>query len=277
MEKAVLIADSGGTKTDWCLYDNLGNTHFFETDSYHPHLVNSEWIASKKDFWKDYTEKYELEVHFYGSGCVNQNNQSLLKKAFQFWGINQVFIQSDILGAAKACFGDEDGVIGILGTGSVLAIIKNNSIEKVLGGFGYILGDEGSGYYFGKIMLQRLLQNRFTSETVEEIHAILGDRDSIIQSVYSASGRKYISDLALLFSTSKIDEINQLHEENLRTFIGIYLSDLQSFKSVSFVGSYADYNQKLLADLLAKRGLKLGAVVKKPIIKLSEYHKKRPF
>lgn len=277
MKKAVLIADSGGTKTDWCLYDNMGNTHFFETESYHPHLVNSEWIASKKVFWKDYTDEYELEVHFYGSGCANPSNQSQLKKAFESWGMQNVTIQSDILGAAKACFGDENGVIGILGTGSVLAIIKNNSIEKIIGGLGYILGDEGSGYYFGKLVIQTYLQNRFTTETNNKIHSILGNRDEIIQSVYGSHGKKYIADLASLFSTSEMDEINKLHEVNIRLFIDTYLLDIKEFKSVSFVGSYAGFNQDLLRKLLAEKGWDLGEVVVRPIIKLSEYYKKRPF
>ena len=55
MKKSYLIADSGGTKTDWCFVDVLGNKNYFTTASYHPNLMSEEWIETNKSFWKKYS------------------------------------------------------------------------------------------------------------------------------------------------------------------------------------------------------------------------------
>jgi len=74
-KKAILIADSGGSKTDWCLVDYLGNRNNFTTDSYHPHLINEDWIGAKRDFWLDYTSVYSITLHFFGAGCLSPVNR----------------------------------------------------------------------------------------------------------------------------------------------------------------------------------------------------------
>lgn len=277
MEKALLIADSGGSKTDWCLIDSLGETKFFETASYHPNLVNEEWIESKKDFWKEYTSVFDLEVYFYGSGCLKETNQKVIKNAFLEWGMNKVEVKSDIYGAAKACFKDEDGIISILGTGSVMAFIENKNVAHLAGGLGYILGDEGSGYYFGKLLLQNFFNDTFTFECNIEITRLLGDRNTIMQAVYGAKGKDYIASLPLIFVSTIFSEIGSLHEENIRLFIKMYFIDKQIVKPVHFVGSYAFYNQEILGKVLEENDLKLGSVIKKPIEQLTEYHKNRHF
>lgn len=277
MEKALLIADSGGTKTDWCLIDSSGETRFFETDSYHPNLVNDEWILSKKEFWKVYTADFELEVVFYGTGCLKDTNQKVIKNAFQEWGINNVDVKSDIMGAAKACFEDEDGILSILGTGSVMAFIENKNIKHLAGGLGYILGDEGSGYYFGKLLLQNYFNNRFTFECNLEITRLLGDRDTIMQAVYGARGKEYIANLPLVFSTTIFTEISNLHEENIRLYIRMHFIGKQIVSPINFIGSYAHYNYELLRKVLEENDLKLGKVIKKPIELIADYHKKHLF
>lgn len=277
MEKALLIADSGGTKTDWCLINSLGETRFFETESYHPNLVNEEWIQLKKEFWKEYTSIYELEVYFYGTGCLKETNQKVIKNAFQEWGMKNVDVKSDIFGAAKACFEDDDGIISILGTGSVMAFIENKNIKHLAGGLGSILGDEGSGYYFGKLLLQNYFHDKFTFECNLEITRLLGDRDTVMQAVYGARGKDYIANLPLVFSNTIFSEISSLHEENIRLFIEKYFAEKQIVNPIHFIGSYAYYNQDLLRQILEENGLKLGNVVRKPISTLTEYHKKRLF
>lgn len=277
MKKAFLIADSGGSKTDWCLFDHLGNKNYFTTDSYHPHLITDEWIQSKKDFWENYTHLYDLEVHFYGSGCMNSTNQNILKNAFFTWGINEVSIQSDILGAARASFGNNDGLIAILGTGSVLAEIENNAVKMISGGLGYILGDEGSGYYFGKLLIQHYLIGGFSEICSKEIADKLGNREKILESVYSPIGKKYLTELSFLFSETKNQEIKNLHDENIRLFIDAYLPNEFAKKEIYFVGSYAEHCKAQLNVILHEKGWILAGVVRKPIEQLAEYIAKSTF
>ena len=277
MKKAFLIADSGGSKTDWVLHDSLGNTNSFTTDSYHPHLMSDEWVASKKGFWEEYIKIYDFEVHFYGSGCLQEKNKEIVKKSFQEWGIHKVNVQSDLIGAANACFGDKNGFIGILGTGSVIAEIENCSVKKLHGGFGYLLGDEGSGYYFGKLILQKYLHNQFSSKTLTEIENVLGTREFILATIYSVKSKKFIGDLSFLLSALNNEEITALHDENIKQFIQLYLPNEVKNKVISFVGSYAKINEETLRKHINAANWELGIIVEKPIELITEYLLKNTF
>jgi glucosamine kinase len=265
MKKALLIADSGGSKTDWCLIEHEGETIRFSTESYHPKLFTTEWIQEKKTFWSHYTARYNLEVKFYGSGCVNTSQQEVVKGAFQVWGIEHVHVYSDILGAAHACSIFENGFVAILGTGSVLAEIKNGVIHEIYGGLGSVLGDEGSGYYFGLLVLKNYVNKSFSKETMTEIESQIGNKNRVLEIVYGSQGREFIAGISAVFSSSKNPELQQIHQQNIELFLNNYLPETSENKSVSFVGSYAFHVNDLLKIELAKRGWKLEAVIKKPI------------
>lgn len=277
MKKALLIADSGGTKTDWCILDSNGNQHFFETESYHPHLINEKWIEEKKEFWKEYAKNYELQVHFFGSGCANSTNQKIVKQAFQHWGIQNVQVDSDLIAAGISAFGNSDGLIAILGTGSVIASIEDEKIKKIYGGLGYLLGDEGSGYNFGKMLLQDYFHSNLSQEILFEIEDKLGNREKILNAVYSAGGKKYISGLSTIFSKFNYDEISEIHRKNIQQFLNIYLPQEEKDHKIHFVGSYASYNELIVRELLIEMEWEPGEFITKPIEKLTEYFRKRPF
>ena len=277
MKKSYLIADSGGTKTDWCFVDILGNTNYFTTASYHPNLMSDEWIEANESFWKKYSIIKDLEVHFYGSGCLKEPNRTKVKLVFEKWGFKDVQVESDILAAARACFGKEDGWIGILGTGSVLAEIENHRIKNVYGGLGPLIGDEGSGFYFGKLLIDNYLKDKFSLETIREIESTMITEGFMSLDSNAPANKEFIASLSGLFSGSLNLEIQQLHLENISCFIEKYFPATLVNKTICFVGSYAHYNQRIIKELLLKRHLNLGVVITKPIELLSEYSIKSTF
>jgi len=75
--------------------------------------------------------------------------------AARFPEIAQVTVLNDAqLGMAAALQG-QDGIFVIAGTGSVVMATAGSTSARV-GGMGHILGDEGSGYWIGKKLFQRL-------------------------------------------------------------------------------------------------------------------------
>jgi len=277
MKKSYLIADSGGTKTDWCYVDVLGNKNYFTTASYHPNLISDEWIEVNESFWKKYIIIKDLEVHFYGSGCLKEPNSTKVKLVFEKWGFKDVHVESDILAAARACFGKEAGWIGILGTGAVLAEIENHQIKNVYGGLGPLIGDEGSGFYFGKLLIDYYLKDKFSLETKREIESIL---DTVVfkkLDINTPANKEFIASFSGLLSGSLNLEIQQLHLENILCFIEKYFPATLVNKTICFVGSYAHYNQRIIKELLLNRHLNLGVVITKPIELLSEYSIKSTF
>ena len=277
MKKSYLIADSGGTKTDWCFVDILGNTNYFTTASYHPNLMSDEWIEANESFWKKYSIIKDLVVHFFGSGCLKEPNRTKVKLVFEKWGFKDVQVESDILAAARACFGKEDGWIGILGTGSVLAEIENHRIKNVYGGLGPLIGDEGSGFYFGKLLIDYYLKDKFSLETIREIESTMITVGFMSLDSNAPANKEFIASLSGLFSGSLNLEIQQLHLENISCFIEKYFPATLVNKTICFVGSYAHYNQRIIKELLLKRHLNLGVVITKPIELLSEYSIKSTF
>ncbi len=271
MKKSYLIADSGGTKTDWCYVDVFGTKNYFTTASYHPNLMSDEWINSNKAFWNQYTLIDNLEVHFYGSGCLKEPNKSKVEFIFKTFGFKNVCIESDILAAARACFGDMDGFVGILGTGSVLAEIENREVKNVYGGLGSIIGDEGSGFYFGKLLIEKYVKNEFSKVTNEEIESVIGIENLIDLNSSDSSFKEFVSSFSSKFSATKNQEIKQLHRDNISLFFDKYLPMNNSNLRICFVGSYAQYTRKIINDSLAKRSVNLGVIITRPIEFLTEY------
>lgn len=67
-----------------------------------------------------------------------------------------VSVHGDIDISLWGAFGDADGIVLAVGTGSVLARQQNGAMHR-LGGYGFMLGDEGSGAWIGREALRRTL------------------------------------------------------------------------------------------------------------------------
>lgn len=65
-------------------------------------------------------------------------------------------VLGDIDIALKGAFGAADGIVMAIGTGSVLAAQRGGQMQR-LGGYGFLLGDEGSGAWIGRTALSRAL------------------------------------------------------------------------------------------------------------------------
>ena len=75
------------------------------------------------------------------------------------------------MGAAKALCGNEKGVACILGTGSNSCYYNGKTIVKNSPGLGFILGDEGSGAYLGKKVVQYYLYNTYDPDLMDRFNA----------------------------------------------------------------------------------------------------------
>ncbi len=65
-------------------------------------------------------------------------------------------IETDAVIALKGAFGSQDGVVAILGTGSIF-ISQRDGVAATVGGWGFALGDHGSGAWLGRRIMERAL------------------------------------------------------------------------------------------------------------------------
>lgn len=270
MKRAKLIADSGGTKTDWVLIDELNNCHYFTTDSYHPIHVTKEWIQDKSCFWRDYTQKYELEVHFFGAGCLREENQVKMLAAFEQWGMRNASVKSDILAAYLATSNLENGYVAILGTGSVIGRIENREVSKIFGGLGYLKGDEGSGYYFGKLIIEKIIAGHFSKNTEKQLIELLGDKTLLVEKLGDSPDKSFVASISFLLKDLQNEELLAVHLENAMTFINLYLPKTEQNRKIGIVGSYGFSQGRLFNDLFQKEGWNVMKLVEKPIGELAK-------
>ncbi|MBW8309446.1 MAG: hypothetical protein K0M45_07425 [Candidatus Paracaedibacteraceae bacterium] len=116
------------------------------------------------------TEKYEISEVKSNSAIVcglagltsNPDKVPAIREVFTSFGFQdaRISLGSDIDLAKKLIKEEEGGAILISGTGSI-CLSKSPTGEKRIGGYGYALGDEGSGFYMGKLALQAAFREEF--------------------------------------------------------------------------------------------------------------------
>ncbi|MEO6327985.1 MAG: N-acetylglucosamine kinase, partial [Ginsengibacter sp.] len=161
-----LIADSGSTKTSWCLISG-NRKKIFLTQGMSPYFLNSKQIQEIliKEV-KPNIKKINIdEIFYYGTGCSSPQNSKLVKTALKsVFPEAKIQVDHDLMAAAKALCGNKKGIACILGTGSSYCYYNGKKIIKNSPGLGYILGDEGSGAYLGKKVIQHYLYDIFDDD-----------------------------------------------------------------------------------------------------------------
>lgn len=269
-----IIADSGGTKTSWAIIAK-NNVIEIETSSYHVNQFETNLSSKFTQFLKNLILKYPNNtLHFYGAGCLNQSNQLKTEVYFQSLGFKKTIIKSDLIGAAKALFNKNEGIVAILGTGSVAIHYKDEKIVNRIGGLGYLIGDEGSGYFFGKTLLNELLNHKLDKNLSEQIHKIIGTRDEIMNNVYSETSKLFIGSIAQKISSiSKHQNIQEIHRKNLQVFIENLINSLNTNLPVGIIGSYGYHNQVIINEFFLRKKIPSPFYISHPIKQLIEQYK----
>ena len=163
---SILIADSGSTKCEWCLLDNDKKKKFI-TKGISPYFLNGNEIVAllQKELLIKLKQNNIEKIFFYGTGLKDNNNKRIIHTSLQKIFTNaSIEVQTDLLGAARALCKNEKGIACILGTGCNSCYYNGKKVIKNSPGLGYVLGDEGSGAYLGKKVLQYFLYNTFDEE-----------------------------------------------------------------------------------------------------------------
>ena len=99
-----LIADSGSTKTEWCLLQNE-KPAIFTSQGMSPYFVDDKGMIKIMEEEVSLHLKNQPigELHFYGTGCKDPNNKKRLRKVFhKIFPEAKIFIENDLFGAARS-------------------------------------------------------------------------------------------------------------------------------------------------------------------------------
>jgi N-acetylglucosamine kinase-like BadF-type ATPase len=152
--------DGGGTKTDCIITDENFNQLFALKGGPLNLLTTFKSESSETILQLVNSCLSELHITFTQLGCIGIGaagagrieDSVLFEKHLNslFPTTITVKVTSDAAAALEGAFNGNPGCILISGTGSIIYGKDQNSIIHRCGGFGKILGDEGSGYMLGK-------------------------------------------------------------------------------------------------------------------------------
>ena len=276
-----LIADSGSTKTAWCL--SCGNQIIkqFETAGINPFFQTEEEITAQlKETLLPQIVCNDVEnVYFYGAGCADPvKNNALGEVLKSVIGAKTAFVASDMLGAARGLLGRERGIVCILGTGANSGVYDGEALVKGVYAGGYILGDEGSGGVLGKLLIsdwvkKQMPQDIYDALTEEYGLTYLGIVDRVYKQPFP---NRWLAQFTKFMSARRENEyIHNLLVGAFKAFFERNIKQYEEWKEleVGFIGSIAFYFNAELREAAEMCGIELGKVMQNPIDGLVEYHK----
>ena len=278
---SLLLVESGSTKTDWCLLKKTGRAVHFKTSGINPYLQSSEAILTLLTNELEWDHKKHLadNIVFSGAGAGMLEHQRKLAYILQqFFGPRKIEVQGDMMAAARAMCGENKGIVCILGTGSNSCYYNGRKIAEQQSSLGFIAGDEGSGNYMGKRILQYYAYNTFDEELKMAFEEKFGnDIVAIVKKLYSESfPNRYLASFVQLLKENRGHYmVENIVEDCLNDFFHYHiLKYRQSWKlPLYFTGSVSHEFQDVIKTLCNQYELEFGKIDKSPIENLIKYHR----
>ena len=277
----ILIADSGSTKTDWCVVENgvlvqqiftKGTNPFFQSEEEISNEIATALLPELK------TDEFDA-VYFYGAGCGFPDKIEIVHRAIskQLKVKGNVEVATDMLAAARGLCGREAGIACIMGTGSNSCYYDGENIVDNVSPLGFILGDEGSGACLGKLMVGDLLKNQMNPELKEKFlkQFDLTPADIIDRVYRKPFPNRFLASLSPFLAQN----INEpcVHELVLNSFKAFFKRNIMQYENyqnlkVNLIGSVAFYYKEVLAEAAEAMGIQLGTIIQSPMEGLIKYH-----
>lgn len=278
----ILIADSGSTKTDWVLL----NTEKEIIVKNSTKGLNPS-VFSESDLYKTITSNKEVmdhvaainELYFYGAGCGTETARKVIQEILEelFTAAN-ISVKEDIYAAAYAVSEKKEGIVCILGTGSNCCYYdgKEEIVSKVPS-LGYLLMDDASGNYFGKI----LLRDYFYKKMPKKLHDMFQKEynlfpDDVKLKLYKEENpNAYLASFASFLILHKNEAYSSaIIKQGFASFIENQITQYDRVYDlpIHFIGSISYLLQEELKTALTSFRLNAGNFIQKPIDALVAYH-----
>ncbi|MBN7573545.1 MULTISPECIES: N-acetylglucosamine kinase [Clostridium] len=250
--KYIIGVDGGGTKTEAVAYDFQGNIIVTSVKGFANLLNNREKalnniVDSIREIIDVLKEDELVDLYLGIAGSEVGDNAKIIKDTIKNELKTDCVLMNDAEIALKAMLRGNDGILTIAGTGSIAFGVKNNSSVRC-GGWGNLLGDEGSGYKIAIDAIKRMIfeeENSLSkSELTRRIMKRLGAKSigEVVTFVYSST-KDEIASLAEIVSILG-EEGNKIAEEILvnegvdlaKTVINVYRKLKFESCSIALVG-----------------------------------------
>jgi len=277
-----ILIESGATKSDWRVFDSEGR----QTDRFKcPGMnVSSMKIQDIEDIIKNALNSHGIssleQFIMYTAGVVTEEIRwelsSYIRSLVKVDEIDEIDIQNDLVGAARALFGKSAGIVAIMGTGSNVCFYDGNSLSQKVYAGGFILGDDGSAAVLGKLFIADFLKGLIPESIADEFSSQFDSSYAgIVENVYRSSApSKYLGSLAPFIVAHYTDPyIKNLVDGNFKAFINksILRYDTQTY-SLGIVGGFGYAYRDIFSRLCEEAGIKVSRFLPEPIDGLIDYH-----
>ncbi len=281
----ILIADSGGSKTDWRLILKNGDIDQASSPGFNPYyqpIEDLKRIVEEILLPRIPAEDAVDKIYFYGAGVSSEKNQLTIKSAFlHYFPQAQIEIGWDLLAAARALCGKEPGIACIMGTGSNSCLYDGKNIIDNVANLGWILADEGSGANIGRKFLVDYLRNKMPESLAKQFHARFPlTREEFLEKVYQQEKPSAFLASFARFIFQHLKE-RYCYELIYSSFAEFYEKNVMEYKNyqnlkVHFTGSIAFYFSDILRQVANDRGITVKNILEGPIAGLTLYHTHNP-
>ncbi len=278
----ILIAESGSTKTTWVIAEANAEKQRFQSQGFNPYTQSrAQIVKTLNEEVRPFVKDIQISaVYFYGAGCSSDKNRELMYNSLkECFGIPEIEIEHDLMGAARALWFNSEGIAGILGTGSNSCVYDGQDIADHIPALGYIMGDEGSGAYMGKKLLRDFMYFKMPEHIHEKISDRFGFDDSdILDHVYKKENpNRWLAGFTHFIAENIEDDYcNELVESAIKDFFDAHITQYPGYRELPFgvVGSIGEVFKKQLEKVCKEYGIPLQKVIKSPIDELVKYHLK---
>lgn len=298
-----LVADSGSTKTHWALVTQLpGQPRVIRTAQtlgLNPLYTTPDQITSAlREVLAAVGCPRPDELRFYGSGCSGPR-LAVVEQALRtaLTPMTRVSVESDLVGAALALStpmsssqpfaattapslaggqGGDPFIACIQGTGSIAALYDPATRQlQPMPALGYILGDEGSGAWYGRQLLSDYLKGQLPTRAREAFEDDFGrlTPESAIRHVYQepAPNRYLATFAAFLGRHLDLSYAQQLAFNGIEAFWRrnilpiAQLPEGEDVFDVRLVGSVAYHLRPIIEQVAESHGYYVSRILKDPI------------
>jgi len=276
----ILIADSGSTKCSWALCNEKGEIiNRYHTAGFNPKFNSYDSILKEmNESSLSAIKEMVTEVYFYGAGCsTEKKNKVIFDPLNSFFNIDKIYIRHDLEAALKATYKGVPIISCILGTGSNSCIFNGTTIFENAPSLGYILGDEGSGNFFGKKLVNLYVNNILSESIVEKFENWTNEKkEDIIENIYSLQRPNlYLATFFRFMYENKEEEIfDNIFKNGIQYFFDLHIKCFENYKDypLTFVGSVAYYLSDYINEVAQKEGIKIQEIISSPIENLVKEH-----
>lgn len=265
-----LLADAGSTKITWALQQVGVPVKCWSTPGFNPNYADLHLLDDMLCGMSGLPDEVE-EVCYYGSGCGTEANRTSIRQVLRKHFPNAVVeVDTDMMGAARALFGNQPGIACILGTGANSCLYDGQTIVEQAVSLGYLVGDEGSGCYIGRKLARAyfydLMPEDLRTSFQQEYSLTL--KDFIDRVYHQPEASKYLAGFTRFAGLHQDHPfIRQLVHSCFEDFAEAFLLRYERVHSlpIAFVGSVAWHFQGILKTVLEFHGLQLGKVMQSPL------------